>query len=172
MARFAIVACLVLCVCCTVTAQEDMKLDQLIKPAEQKMLGLHKLTAAQREKLRVLLNGKMAEAFRLGQAQAIQANPGVQKAVAPNAGAPPAGRYAGVGSGHWVRENIDRGSMFLLEDGSLWQVDRLERLDASLWLKMTNISVVEVNGGMLGFDYLLINTDDGEKVRAKYLGKQ
>ena len=62
--------------------------------------------------------------------------------------------------------------MFILEDGSLWQVDRLERLDASLWLKITNISVVEATDGALGYDYLLINTDDDEKVHAKYLGKK
>lgn len=144
-------------------SQESPSLDQLISPTDQQKMGLTKLTAAEREYFRQLLLTKMIESYKLGAAKAQQA----AKAVAPRAGL-----YAGTGAGHWVKENIDRGHMFLLDDGSLWEVDRFEKLDAMLWLKMSNITVVESNDGMPGYNYLLINTDDGEKVHAKYIGRK
>jgi hypothetical protein len=60
----------------------------------------------------------------------------------------------------------------ILEDGSLWQIDPLDRIDAMLWLPTSDITVTESSSGSPGFDYLLINTDDGEKAHAKYMGKQ
>ena len=80
--------------------------------------------------------------------------------------------YLGVGEKHWIRQNIERGSFILLEDGSLWQVSRLDRIDAALWLRLTNVLVVRNEYGYSGFDYTLINTDDGEKVTAKYVGRR
>jgi hypothetical protein len=62
--------------------------------------------------------------------------------------------------------------MLLLDDGSLWQVDSYDKLDAMLWLSISRIRVFESSDGMPGFDYLIVNTDDGEKVHAKYLGKR
>ena len=108
----------------------------------------------------------------MGQTNPNQPNAAQQKPVAPNAVAPVAGIYAGVGGGHWIKENIDRGSMFLLEDGSLWEVARLDRLNGSLWLRMSSITVVEAKDGALGFNYLLVNTNDGETVHAKLIGKK
>jgi hypothetical protein len=81
------------------------------------------------------------------------------------------GIYAGVGSGHWIQKNIDSGSYIKLEDGSLWEIDALEKIDAMLWLAISNITVVESNNGSPGYDYLLINTDDGEKAHAKYISQ-
>ncbi len=80
--------------------------------------------------------------------------------------------YAGTGEGHWIKKNIGRGEFIVLEDGSLWEIDRLERIDASLWLRTSDITVVESDRGSPGYDYLLINTDDGEKAHAKYMGKR
>jgi hypothetical protein len=159
---------------CTLTsfAQETIPLEQLLSPAEQQKIGIQKLSATERESLRLILLSKMTEAYRLGQTRAVQPAAAPQQGGQAQPVRPRGGLYAGVGGGHWVKENIERGSMFILEDGSLWQVDRLERLDASLWLKITNISVVEATDGALGYDYLLINTDDDEKVHAKYLGKK
>lgn len=72
--------------------------------------------------------------------------------------------YTSSGRGHWVRSKTDDGEIVILEDGSTWQVDVLDRLDTSLWLPMTDVTVVEDSSG-----YLLINTDDGEKARATLL---
>lgn len=80
--------------------------------------------------------------------------------------------YNNPGIGHWVKKNVERGQFILLEDGSLWEVDRLERLNASLWLPMARVTVLSSSRGSPGYDYLLINTDDGEKAHAKYVGKQ
>ena len=82
------------------------------------------------------------------------------------------GMYAGVGGGHWIDKNIDSGAYMILEDGSLWQIDPIERIDAMLWLPISQITVLESASGAPGYNYLLINTNDGEKAHAKYLGQQ
>jgi hypothetical protein len=172
MKTFCIHLLLTLCAIVSSFSQESPSLDQLISPTDQQKMGIAKLTATEREHFRQLLLTKMIESYKLGAAKAQQAATAVPKAVAPQGVLPRSGLYAGTGAGHWVKENIDRGKMFLLEDGSLWEVDRFEKLDAMLWLKMSNITVVESNDGMPGYNYLLINTDDGEKVHAKYIGRK
>ena len=87
-------------------------------------------------------------------------------------GASTGGIYAGVGVGHWVAKNIDGGTLIVLEDGSLWQINPFERINAALWLPISNISVTESTSGSLSYNYLLVNTDDGEKAHAKYLGQR
>ena len=82
------------------------------------------------------------------------------------------GIYSGAGSGHWIEENVDSGTILILEDGSLWQIDPIDKIDAMLWLLITDITVVASSDGSSGYDYLLINTDDGEKAHAKYLGNK
>jgi hypothetical protein len=78
--------------------------------------------------------------------------------------------YAGTGSGHWIQKNVDSGSMIILEDGSIWELDPYDKFEAMLWLPISDITVVESSGGSPGYDYLLINTDDGEKAHAKLIG--
>lgn len=82
------------------------------------------------------------------------------------------GQYSGGSSGHWIQENIDSGSMVVLEDGSIWKIDPLDKIEAMLWLPISNITIIRSNDGSPGYDYLLINTDDGEKAHAKYLGSK
>jgi hypothetical protein len=72
---------------------------------------------------------------------------------------------------HWIKKNIDSGAYILLEDGSLWQIDPFDKIDAMLWLPISNIIVVKSTTGSPGYDYLLINTDDKEKAHAKFMGK-
>ena len=38
-----------------------------------------------------------------------------------------AGSYTGVGSGHWIQKNVDSGSMIILEDGSIWKIDPIDK---------------------------------------------
>ena len=152
-------------------AQEEVSLNRLITIDEQEKAGLNKLTATERENLRQLVLAKLIEAFRAGQTKPLEPSAAKQGAVAPNVVPPGAGVYAGVGGGHWVKENIDRGSVFLLEDGSLWEVERLDRLNSRLWLRLTSVTVVETKDGMNGFNYMLVNTNGGEAIHAKLLGK-
>ena len=73
--------------------------------------------------------------------------------------------YPGEGPGHWIRENIDHGRYLLLEDRSLWEVDPVGRIEASLWLPTESIVVVVAPTGVL--PYRLVNTDSGEAVEAR-----
>jgi hypothetical protein len=75
-----------------------------------------------------------------------------------------AGVYLSTGSGHWIQGKTDDGDILTLEDGSVWLVDTLDRIDTALWLPISEITVVESDGR-----YLLINTDDGEKAHATLL---
>jgi hypothetical protein len=43
---------------------------------------------------------------------------------------------------------------------------------SSLWMMLTNITIVESTNGSPGYGYLLINTDDGERAHAKYAGNR
>ncbi|GAA5497342.1 hypothetical protein Rhal01_03535 [Rubritalea halochordaticola] len=157
---------LILCfLVCAASAQSKKPLvtfEQMFTPAQQKSMGLSKLTAAEKEALRAHVESMLVRV-----ASAEKKTP-----VAPG-GRGAAGKvYAGVGGGHWIKKNIERGTYILLEDRSLWQIDPLDKINASLWLSISNITVVESNAGSPGYNYLLINTDDGEKAHAKYLGKQ
>jgi hypothetical protein len=78
--------------------------------------------------------------------------------------------YAGTGDGHSIEKNIGSGQFILLDDGSMWKIDPLDKLDASLWTAFSDITVVESTDGSPGYDFLLINTDDSEKAHAKYMG--
>ena len=60
--------------------------------------------------------------------------------------------------GHWIDEVLNDGSVIKLEDGSIWLVDDLDQIDTALWLPVSNI---------VACDYMLINTDDGEKAGAR-----
>jgi hypothetical protein len=84
----------------------------------------------------------------------------------------PSGTYPGGSSGHWILENIDAGSMMVLEDNSVWEIDPLDKISEStfLWLLTSEITIVTSNSGSPGYDYLLINADDGGKPHAKFLG--
>ena len=62
--------------------------------------------------------------------------------------------YFLTGDGHWIREKIDSGRFFQLEDGSLWQVNPLNRLNAVFWLPLDDIIVSESENPY--YPYLLI----------------
>jgi len=127
--------------------------EQLFPSSKQRQMGLHKLTAKEKEALRSHVESLLVTVARSGKASG-------------------GGAYAGVGGGHWIQKNVDSGTYMILEDGSLWKIDPLDKIDAMLWLPISNITVTESSSGSLGFDYLLINTDDGEKAHAKYMGQQ
>lgn len=79
------------------------------------------------------------------------------------------GDYAGIGTGHWIQKNAG-GDIIILEDGSTWKVNSIDRIYTSLWLPITEITVLKSRSPVGEYKYLLINTDDGEKALVKYLG--
>ena len=149
-----IVLTFVTLICFAEGRQPVLTFENLFPKAKQREMGLHKLTAVEREALRSHVESLLV------------------LALSAKAGGTGGGVYAGVGSGHWIENNIDSGSFIVLEDGSLWKIDPLEKIDAMLWLPVSDITVIESSGGSPGYDYLLVNTDDGEKAHAKYMGQQ
>jgi hypothetical protein len=57
--------------------------------------------------------------------------------------------------GHWIDSVTSDGRIIVLEDGSVWEVDLLDRIDAMLWLPTSDIVACDDN-----------NTDDDEVVSA------
>ena len=142
---------------CLAQAQKPvLTFDQLFPRSKQRIMGLHKLIPKEKEALRShverLLTLVLTEKSRKGL--------GGGKV------------YAGVGGGLWIKKNVDSGTYIILEDNSLWKIDPLDKIDAMLWLPISEITVIESTSGSPGYNYLLINTDDGEKAHAKYMGKQ
>jgi hypothetical protein len=60
--------------------------------------------------------------------------------------------------GHWVQSVSSDGAIVILEDGSVWEIDSVDRVDTALWLPTTNI---------VACDDKLIDTDDNEIAEAK-----
>jgi hypothetical protein len=108
----------------------------------------------------------VAKAFEAGWNAGLGAAP--QRQTAPCVGDSLA--YAGVGRGHWVDEVIASGKYVLLEDESLWEISPLDRVNTSIWLPVTDITVRAVRG-VGGFNYELINTDDHEKANARLISR-
>ena len=61
--------------------------------------------------------------------------------------------------------------MITLEDGSIWEINSVDRIHTAIWLPITDISVTLSRRPIGDYKYLLINTDDGEQVLAKYIGR-
>jgi hypothetical protein len=64
----------------------------------------------------------------------------------------------GCDDGHWVNSVSSDGQIVVLEDGSIWEVDSLDRIDSSLWLPTEDI---------VACDDKLINVDSGDAVEAR-----
>ena len=77
--------------------------------------------------------------------------------------------YYTLGSGHWVSKNIESGKYIKLEDGSLWEISPLDKINTILWLILDDITVTESSN--LLYPYLLVNTDDNETAEARLIAK-
>lgn len=133
-----------------------LTLDQVMSKQDQEQTGVSKLTPKEREALEAWVTQ-----FAL---KAIQAT-GTAPATKPKAGGP----YAGIGGGHWIKRVVERGNLIELEDGSLWALSALSRVDAILWLPIEKIIVTE--GGAPGYPYKLVNPDGKSTADAKLLSK-
>ncbi|MCX7545315.1 hypothetical protein [Marinicella gelatinilytica] len=63
-------------------------------------------------------------------------------------------------SGHWIKSKSKDGSIIILEDKSVWQVESVDTIDSKLWLRLDEIIVC---------DYKLINVDNDTTVEAKQI---
>ncbi len=62
--------------------------------------------------------------------------------------------------------------MIVLEDGSIWEINSIDRIDTALWLPITDITVLKASQPVGDYKYTLVNTEDGEKALAKFLGRE
>jgi len=81
------------------------------------------------------------------------------------------GEYPGIGGGHWIKKVESSGKIIILEDNSIWEISSIDRIYTFIWLPITSITVVLSAYPVYNYKYLLINTDDGEKALARYLGR-
>jgi len=151
--------------------REDGKIAAMLFLGTDGSPGLHLYDARGRPRARFMLRGDGAAALEqyAEDGSVIWSPPSaVLRATPPSTGR--AGLYPGVGSGHWVQQNIESGHFILLEDDSLWEVSSLDRIDATLWLATESITVLDNGGGL--WPYKLVNTDTGEAVEAKMVGNR
>jgi hypothetical protein len=134
-------------------------IDKVMTGEQLRKTGVEGLTPAQRSVLDQWLSEYTLQVMQFAQGSPRPANAG------------PAS-YAGSSGGHWIRSKADNGAIITLEDGSMWEVNSLDRINTTLWLPVTNVTILKANQPVGEYRYTLINTDDGEKALAKYLGKQ
>lgn len=84
---------------------------------------------------------------------------GIEGLAAPSQSQSPQ-QSSGCEDGHWIQSIAGNGEIIKLEDGSIWQVDGVDKVTSSIWLPVSNITIC---------GSYLINTDDGEKVSATRL---
>lgn len=150
-----------LAVATTASAQSApvITVEKVMTGEEMRTTGVASLTSAQRAAL-----DRWLSAYTM---QILQYAQGAGK---PVSSAPSA--YTGTSGGHWIKSKADNGGIIILEDGSMWEINSIDRIDTSLWLPISNVTVLKASSPVGDFKYTLINTDDGEKALAKYLGKQ
>jgi len=127
-----------------------LRLDKLMTTQEQERTGIKKLTKSEREALELWLTNWTLEVLAKAKSSSGQT-------------------YVGVGGDHWVSKNIDSGRFIKLEDGSLWQISPIDRINTMLWLVVDEITVVESNNPL--YPFKLINTDNGDTAEAKLVSQ-
>jgi len=134
-------------------------MDKVMTGDDLRTTGVGSLTAPQRAALDRWLSAYTMQVLQYAQGS------GKPAGSAPST-------YVGSGGGHWIKSKADNGGIIILEDGSMWEINSLDRIDTSLWLPITNITVIKASSPIGDYKYTLINTEDGEKALAKFLGKQ
>jgi hypothetical protein len=79
--------------------------------------------------------------------------------------------YTNIEEKQTITENAE-GKILILEDGSIWLVEGVDQVDSSLWLETEDVVVIHAEHPIAGFKYTIVNTDDHDKVLAKYLGDE
>jgi len=78
------------------------------------------------------------------------------------------GVYNDDGKEHYVDGNYNGGGTLVLDNGSMWEIDPVDKLVTALWKNEAVITISTSNGGK--YDYLLSNSEDGKEVHANFLG--
>ncbi len=154
-------ALLVVLAAANVTAQTGSQLHiaPLMTPQEMQATGIAGLSSAQRAALDQWLDRYTQLVIRTA-----------RSVDTPSGAATRSTEYV-TGRGHWVDEVSSNGAIVTLEDNSMWEITSVDQVDTALWLPTTNITVMADPRPIGDYKYILVNTEDGEKARAKYMGK-
>jgi hypothetical protein len=138
-------------------------IDRVMTEDQLQATGVRTLTAAQRAALDRWLSEYTLRVIQFA-----------QRSASPSTGSPASGAasYTGGSGGHWIKSKANNGAIIILEDGSMWEINSLDRIDTALWLPISNVTILKASSPVGDYKYTLVNTDDGEKALAKYLGKQ
>ena len=153
----AVIVVAALCLLSPHRALAQISIDQVMTAQEYRDAGIDRLTDSQR----IALNRWLIRYT----AQLTQPNQATVPVISPPTS------YAAAGGGHWIRERSSGGRLVTLEDGSVWEISSMDRIYTTLWLATSRITVLEATEGVGAYKYWLINTDDGEKALAKFLGR-
>jgi hypothetical protein len=119
----------------------------------------------------LLASRRKAEEKKIGQALAsLIIRTGEEKAAlrAPNDITELAGRRLKADSSYLKKRSRD-GSILVLGDGSAWEVDPMDKALLKMWPLQTDVATVEVQGRG-NYDYFILNTRTGERIRARHGG--
>jgi hypothetical protein len=142
-------------------SQPLITVDKVMTGEELRTTGVGTLTASQRATLDRWLSEYTLKVFQYAQGSEKPASAGTASS-----------NYTGSGGGHWIKSKSGNGSMIVLEDGSMWEINSLDRIDTALWLPISNITILKASQPVGDYNYTLVNKDDGEKALAKFLGKE
>jgi hypothetical protein len=76
---------------------------------------------------------------------------------------PKAPAYVGIGQKHWVKSKADGGKFIELEDGSLWEVSPIDKINTMLWLPIDDVVVVESKNPL--YPYKLVGKQDAAEAK-------
>lgn len=134
--------------------------DQIFPESQQRQMGLHKLSEAEKEALHAHVETLLIQFNASARSSETERETGSKDRL-----------YAGVGATHWIKDITEETVLITLEDGSLWQIDPFDEITVSLWLPGAEIMVVKSRRHSTGYNYLLINEEEGENAHARYLGQ-
>jgi hypothetical protein len=143
------------------TGKLNLTIEDVMTPQELKDTGLFGLTASQRTALNTWLNRYTTAVFKAaGGASSLRGSASSPCRVYPN-----------TGEKESITEN-GHGKVLILLDGSMWQVMGVDTVDSLLWLPVEDVIVIKAERPVGCYTYTIINTEEGEKVQAQYLGQR
>jgi hypothetical protein len=140
-----------------------ISVEKLMTQSDMVETGVAGLSLGQRAALDRWLSSYTAAVIKIAQDQPSKA------AVPSSMGG---GSYLGSSSGHWVKSRSTNGTTISLEDGSLWEIASIARIDTMLWLPAEDVAVFKSDSPFGEYKYTLFNKDEGQKASARYLGKE
>jgi hypothetical protein len=126
-----------------------LSLDAVMSKADQDRTGVSKLSPKERAALEQWLTDF---AITMATKTAADASP-----------EPKAAGYAGFGQKHWVKSNAGGGKFIQLEDGSLWEVSPIDKINTMLWLPLDDVVVVESKNPL--YPYKLVGERDAAEAK-------